>query len=374
MLPGGRLPRSADALTWGPAARSSASSLGPLHDVTGIVVAVGYAVVTGLAPAALGVVALLSGRISRQDGRWWLLTLLVGATVAGSAAGALFVQPGGSEAYFPMSSLPLAALASAVGARALGPTRSLQPRTWWVVVSLSAIGAVATWTLPRTLTGAVQGLLTRIAVQALIAVALVALAATMARVLTGRRLAAVLCVAACGLGNAAVARAADISNTPLVRRMTYSIRQPGAVTTGQVSAARFIGARSGVDDLVMTNRHCSRPVPATAPCDSRRWVVAAFSGRQVLIEAWGTTPTSAKLRPHGRELLALPYWNPPLLRLNDDFFVRPTDTAQRALWKLGVRWLYVDRLLPHRTDLSPYAVLRYRNADASAYQLVPPAG
>ena len=363
---------SADALTWGPGERSARSSLGDLGSLPGQVVAVAYAIATGVAPAALGVVALVSGRVRRADDSWWLLWLLLGATVAGSTAGAVFLQPGGSQAYFVMSALPLAALASAVGARAILPSAALSARAWVVVGIVGLVGGFSVWVLPGAIGNTDLAVAPRIALQVMLVLTLVSAASAGVWLLTRRRAAVLLCVAVCGLGNAAVARTAYIADTPLVRSATYSIRAFSAVTQGQLDAARYIDDHSDTKDLVMTNRHCGTPVTPDQPCDSRRWVVTAFSGRQALIEAWGTTPTSAKLRPRGRELITLPYWNPGLLTLNDGFFARPNEASHRELWERGVRWVYVDRLLPHARDLAPFAQLRYRNDDASAWQLLPP--
>ncbi|MEO8850782.1 MAG: hypothetical protein ABI360_03530, partial [Allobranchiibius sp.] len=363
---------SADALTWGPGDRSARSSLGDLGSPPGIVVAVSYSVLTGVAPAALGVLGLATGRVRLGDDSWWLLWLVIGGTVAGSTASAVFLQPGGSQAYFVMSALPLAALASAVGSCSLAPAPALTRRGWVSVAGVGLTGGFAVWALPGTIDSFGLGLAYQIALQMVLSVTLVAFAAAAVWACTGRRIAVVLCVALCGMGNAALARAAYIADTPLIRTKTYSITQFSAVTQGQLDAATYIGDHSATGDLVMTNRHCGRPVTPDQPCDSRRWVVSAFSGRQSLVEAWGTTPTSAKLRPRGRELITLPYWNPSLLRLNDGFIDAPTKAAQRELWARGVRWVYVDRLLPHAASLSPFAELRYRNTDASAWQLYRP--
>lgn len=364
---------SADALTWGPGERSGRSSLGNLSSLPGQGIAVAYAIATGLAPAALGVVALVTSRVRRDDDSWWLLWFLLGATVAGSTAGAVFLQPGGSQAYFVMSALPLAALASAVGARALLPAATtFTTRAWAAVGIVGFVGGFAVWALPGVISDLDLASMLQIALQVALVLLLLAMATGAVWYGTRRRGAAVLCIAVCGISNAAVARAAYIADTPLIRQRTYSVREFSAVTQGQVDAARYIGDHSAIDDIVMTNRHCATPVTPDQPCDSRRWVVSAFSGRQALIEAWGTTPTSAKLRPRGRELITLPYWNPELLRLSDGFVAQPSEASRRQLWERGVRWVYVDRLLPHASDLAPFARLRYDNDDASAWQLLRP--
>src|ERR1700750_2834163 len=102
------------------------------------------------------------------------------------------------------------------------------------------------------------------------------------------------------------------SRRPHARRCTISAstRPPAALTKGsldrtlavsrgEIDAARWIRHHSDVNALVMTNRHCTTTVDPTNGCDSRRFVVAAFSERQVLVEGWTATPESAKLGPHG---------------------------------------------------------------------------
>ena len=137
--------------------------------------------------------------------------------------------------------------------------------------------------------------------------------------------------------------------------------------------ARFIRDHSGIDDVVMTNRHCtSAGADPFDHCDSRRWVVAAFSERQMLVEGWTATPRATRLAPEGRDSITVNYWKPDILRLNDGFIARPTADAAKRLWDLGVRWVYVDHTRPHADTLEPYAERRYGNSDAEAYQLLPP--
>jgi hypothetical protein len=147
-----------------------------------------------------------------------------------------------------------------------------------------------------------------------------------------------------------------------------SVRRPLATSRYQIDAAQWIRDHSGVDDVVMTNRHCTTPV-APHRCDNRHWVVAAFSERQVLLEGWTATPRATEVAPHGRASITVDYWNPDLLRLNDGFIKRPTAEAARRLYGLGVRWVYADHTRPYAKTLAPFAVLRYSNPGVDVYQL-----
>jgi hypothetical protein len=140
------------------------------------------------------------------------------------------------------------------------------------------------------------------------------------------------------------------------------------VSRDEINAARWIRAHSAITDIVMTNRHCSTPV-APYTCDSRRYVVAAFSERQVLIEGWTATPMSTDLAPLGRDSIYVNYWKPALLALNDGFIAHPSAAAAAKLSALGVRWVYVDYSRPYAKTLEPFAHLRYHNAGVAVYQL-----
>src|SRR5690606_11294779 len=81
-----------------------------------------------------------------------------------------------------------------------------------------------------------------------------------------------------------------------------------SVSRDQISSARWIRDHSGVDDLVATNRHCT--AAQGDPCDPRRFFVAAYSERQVLVEGWAYTSSWLKT-PEGDEgRVHRPFWNP----------------------------------------------------------------
>jgi hypothetical protein len=159
---------------------------------------------------------------------------------------------------------------------------------------------------------------------------------------------------------------------PELRPENVTLASWGAVSQGEIDAARFIRDHSGINDLVMTNRHCTLPREPFGGCDSRRWIVTAFSERQALVEGWTATPEATRRAPDGRDSITVDYWKPDVLRLNDRFTRTPDAADQRALWDLGVRWVYLENTMPHAESLAPYAVERFRTADASAWQLSDP--
>jgi hypothetical protein len=120
----------------------------------------------------------------------------------------------------------------------------------------------------------------------------------------------------------------------------------------------------------MTNRHCTTPIEPKR-CDSRRFVVGAFSERQMLVEAWTPTVEANDLGPNGKESVVVDYWKPDILALNDGFVAQPDADKARRLRELGVRWVMVDFTRPHAATLEPYAKERYRNDYAAVYEFEP---
>lgn len=328
------------------------------------------AIVAGLTRAAFAFV-LPFRRSSRIDPVSWLL---IGASIAGATALGIFSHPGKSQGYFTMTAIPLAAVGSAIGLKAvwewLGPRRAL---------TFAAIGLAAALVFARGLPLAIGPLSHRNyphlwAIAASGAVVIALTAAFGAFVLRrGVLRGAAIGVATLGLLSGVVTYAdAARSSLPVPTVPAATLKTPNAVSLGQIRAARYIRDHSGVNDLVMTNRHCTVPRKPYDGCDSRRWLVTAFSERQLLVEGWTATPRATQLAPNGRDSITINYWKPQILQLNDGFIAHPTAAAAAELWKLGVRWIYVENTRPHASDLAPYATLGLRTPDASAWRLNPP--
>lgn len=312
-----------------------------------------------------------------EDRRDPLTWVLIGSAIAGAAPVALFYHPGASQYYFLMTAIPLAAVGSALGAWRI--YHALQPRERWIVAGVGVIGAGLFFYVPMWLTGGQVGhhQLRKAVVQIAIGVVIVLICAAVAYLAARQRRwittvsAAAAVVMLSGLFGVAKIYQSGITLTQVPGPV--SIRSPSAATDDQIAVARYIRDHSDVDDLVMTNRHCRTPIKPDH-CDTRRWLVTAFTERQSFIEGWTATPEATNLAPHGRDSITINYWHPNLLELNDTFYTEPSAEAQRKLWDQGVRWIYMENTMPHAESLEPYATLRFSTPDASAWQLNKPAG
>ena len=315
--------------------------------------------------------ALPFSRAHRRDPMTWLL---IGGILAGAGGVAVFSHPGVSQLYFAFTAIPLMAVGSALGLGVLA--RALRGRERWAAVFAALLGVLVVY-LPTWVVGPFEpGNTRRAGVLVLVAAGVAILAAAVGAGLghRGRRVAvAASCVAVLSIAGGVTTFTKGLFQPVKVAWEPFAMSATNATTQAQIDAARWIRDHSEVDDLVMTNRHCTRAVdPLTNRCDSRRWLVTAFSERQSLVEGWTATPRATRLAPRGRDSITVPYWKPDILRLNDGFIQAPTADAAAELWRLGVRWVYVDSLLPHAPTLAPYATLRYSNEDAAVWQLEPP--
>ncbi|PWJ24149.1 hypothetical protein ATK17_0237 [Branchiibius hedensis] len=368
---------SAAGLAFDPAAGATQTALGRL--LGGVptwkmqVVAAATAFAAGMT-RALFAFALPFRTEDRRDPLTWVL---IGSAIAGAAPVALFYHPGASQYYFLMTAIPLAAVGSALGAWRV--YHALRPRERWIVGGVGLVGAALFYFVPVWLTGGQVGhhqlrkAVTQIAIGVVIVIVCAAVAwfaARHRRVVTAAATAAAVVALSGAFG---VAKYYE-HGLPIWRiPPAVSIMSQSAVTDDQIAVARYIRDHSDVDDLVMTNRHCTTPIKPDH-CDTRRWLVTAFTERQSFIEGWTATPEATNLAPHGRDSITINYWHPELLELNDNFYTNPTAEAQRKLWDEGVRWIYMENTMPHAETLAPYATLRFSTPDASAWQLNKPAG
>jgi hypothetical protein len=308
---------------------------------------------------------------SRSGRRRPLSWLHIGVALAGAGAVAVFEHPGRGQWYFARSAGPLLAIGSALGLVVL--MNAVQPAKRLRVAALGLLAGSIMVTLGPALLGPLVPGAWRRAL-AMIAVAGLVLAVSgLAGWLAGGsprerlRLAAVAMVLTVLVGGVLTA-GKSLLQPPPGRLANVSMDRGLATSRGQIDAARWIRDNSDVNDVVLTNRHCTTPTEPVG-CDSRRFVVAAFSERQVLLEGWTYTPMSTKLGPEGRDSITVSYWNPELLQLNDGFVAQPTEDAARGLRERGVRWIYVDHTRQYAGTLEPYAHLRYQAPGVDVYEL-----
>jgi hypothetical protein len=321
---------------------------------------------------AASAVVPLTDRTTRRDPAAWML---VGCAAAGAGAIIFLSRSGQGQYYFLWTAeLPLGVLAG--WGMALFVRRLPRSRTVVAAGVVTGLGAVL---LTQQLWGPLDERTQRLgaALGALVTfVALVALVAGGSLFVLGtgrdqrwRSAATWGLVAAAGAGLVPAVQG-SLDDLPDEARATATSK--GAFHSGQIAAARWIRAHSDPDDLVMTNRHCRGP--EKPGCDRRRFFVAAYSERRVLIEGWAYTKRANSLNvgTPGYDPRSGPFWDPALLALNDGFVSDPSREAGRELSDLGVRWVFVDVTGPHAPTLEPFAQLRFKSATARVYELHAP--
>lgn len=339
---------------------------------------VGVTVVLLLAAALplLGVVGLVRKGAGRDPAGW----LLLGVFLAGLGGVLVFEHPGNSQAYFYQAGVPIGLAAAAWGITMLvsdsGDGRS--SRGWLVALVAAVLGWLLLATMRDLVPGSEPGVANGFITLAFLAYAFVLLGVLLRAMHRRSRL---IAVAAGFAGAAAVGMLrligaqgfseAVIEPFELVDRggVVVGLRPiNGAISLGEFTAMRWIAENTPVDDVVMTNRHCFN---VTGNCNNRRFWLAAYGERRVLVEGWGYT---RKVRAHvdeapGRRLSRVEFWDPSLLSLNDLLFDHPSRIVADALYDRGVRWVYAERSSGVSEGLGLVAQQVYANQDAVVYRL-----
>ncbi|MDH2424123.1 hypothetical protein [Sphaerisporangium sp. TRM90804] len=140
------------------------------------------------------------------------------------------------------------------------------------------------------------------------------------------------------------------------------------VPEGTLTAARWLRAHSGPDELVATNTHCRWG--EEDPCDTQQVWVSALTERRVLVEGWAYTARNLDRWRPGVRINRLPFWDADRLRANDAAFQAPSaGTVGLLRDRYGVRWLLADeRRAPH-PELARFATLRLRTGDYAVYRI-----
>ncbi|GII25927.1 hypothetical protein [Planosporangium mesophilum] len=132
----------------------------------------------------------------------------------------------------------------------------------------------------------------------------------------------------------------------------------------RVDAARWVRGHSGTGDTLATNVHCLEGAGDT--CDSRSFWLSAYAEREVLVEGWRFAPRMA-----ASPTLVVPFWDQPLLALNDAAFTAPTpEVLGRLRDEHHVRWLVADRRVGTVSPLlGTLATPRYDNGRVAVFEL-----
>jgi len=137
----------------------------------------------------------------------------------------------------------------------------------------------------------------------------------------------------------------------------------------QLSAINWIRRNTPKDDIIATNRRCLQ----LEFCGAPRWLLlSALSHRQILLE--GNTTGLPDSTP----------WVDERKVLSEKFIEDPSSAMAEQLYKLGVRWHYVELnfienstgweslKLAQSRNWEPWAKIAYRNESVLILQLLPP--
>lgn len=322
--------------------------------------------VTVLARGA-GMVGLFGSAPNWRDPLVWLLA---GTGLSAAAAMVLLHHPRLSQLYFVRNAAPALAIGSAWGLVAAAP--ALGGRFRFIALCGVVVGLLATlltWALfgDRGV-GDVSEVITAagffVAVVGVGSVAVAAAARGPKPALAALTAAAVAICTACVI--------------PVVRDQLTGLEAasgsvapetPRSFSADQMRAARWLRDHSQVDDIVMTNRHCATPRPAR--CESRRFHVAAYTERRVLVEGWAYNKTWTAQPPVAPDAAFKPFWDRELLELNDRFLTAPTAGDAQRLQDLGVRWIFIDKTEAYDEEIAALAAPRLRTRWAWVLELVP---
>lgn len=350
----------------------------PMPDVLGLTVVLALMALLPLT----GVLGLVVRGRWRDPAGW----LFIGSFLAGLGGMMVFTHPGSSQHYFFQAGLPLGLAAAAWGLSLLVEDGDGPPWRGWLVVLLGGlVGWLLLSPLRDTVPGAEPGIFAGFVTFAFLLYALMVLGHLLRGV---HRHAVILAVAAGFAGAATIGMFRSLDDHPFqqppaevveaVDRKGVVVVRPlnGAISAGQWQAMRWIAENTDPDDLVMTNRHCFNPRRA---CNNRRFWLAAYGERRVLVEGWGYTrktselheagalvPVAGEEQPHASRV---PFWDLGLLALNDALYSVPNRPIADALYDRGVRWLYAERGIGFSDRLGEVADEVFANDDAAVYRL-----
>lgn len=347
---------------------------GPFDVTSGYGLAVSGLVVVSLALGYSACVGILASRTLRRDFAAWLL---LGIGISGFCAITLLQHPGQSQYYFFFTAAVPLGILVAWGIAAL-LEHAEQPARWLLAGGTVGIASLAVTHLLLAVPSDEPVSMPRAWTATALFLALVAGGG----VLAGRRLrhrhegpalgraGVVVLIGLTAAGLVPSAEALVAWDAPPDR--VAAEHSAGAVHHSEVRALRWLRDHSDPDDVVITNVHCLGAIRPT--CDHRRFVVAAYSERAVLIEGWSYTRGAADHYDPDGELSypRIPFWDPELLALNDGFIAGPTADAARELHDRGVRWVVAYSRAPRSADLEQYADLRRESDILRIYELKAP--
>jgi hypothetical protein len=140
---------------------------------------------------------------------------------------------------------------------------------------------------------------------------------------------------------------------------------PYSISIGTYEIANYLRKESNKNDLIATNRHCAG-LEENQTCTARQFAVSALSERRVFLEGWSYTTCPLS------EPILNKYWKEDSWRVNQDFFIAPSDKNFEVLRKSGVDWLVVDSTRPSVEIYENYADLVKTSGSISLWKVTNP--
>lgn len=340
-------------------------------DSTPFLLFLGVLLLLSVLARGAGMLGLVVPSPARRDPATWLV---LGTGLAGVAVLLLLSYVSKSQLYFWRNAAPALAIGSAIGIVALADRLIWRRPLVLAVAALSGVIAVAA---PPMVFGALGSAPVDIIWVTLGSFAIFGL-------VIGTVAAALSCSRACVpsdrlgvfLGSLGLALCAACISPVVLQQATAGLppydgdvgsTERFAISADQIDAARWIREHSEPDDVIMTNRHCS--LATEQACDSRRFHLAAYSERRVLVEGWAYTASWARSPAVEPNQAFKPFFQPDRLELNDDFVAEPDAQAAERLSDMGVRWVFIDKTVPYSRDLERFATPRLETEWAVVLEL-----
>ncbi len=113
------------------------------------------------------------------------------------------------------------------------------------------------------------------------------------------------------------------------------------------------------DGYLATNRQCDVVTEEPVKCVSTNFIASALTGHPTLIEGFSYA------------IMDMPPWAIRRSLSSYDFALAPTQELTDYLVDEGVRWVWIDHMVPSARAWPHYGRLRYRNPTVSIVELDP---
>ena len=137
---------------------------------------------------------------------------------------------------------------------------------------------------------------------------------------------------------------------------------PGAFNQEYIEAGKWVKENTPINGKFFTNRQCLDPGGTETACDGLWFLASALTDRRFLVEGYsyssGKFETSGKMSSN--QIISFRFANQPMV----------TDAIR--LWKMGVRWGWIDHEVNKPKNWKGFARIVFTNNAVTIVELVPP--